>query len=65
MKTLAPLLLIVGMGLGGCATSPVQTVATAYEVDYQKVNLVNDWARRNNVEVVWVNYPQRSIRSTQ
>jgi hypothetical protein len=66
MKTLTPLALIVAMALiGGCATSPVQTVATAYEIDYQKVNLVNDWARRNNVEVVWVNYPQKSTRSTQ
>ena len=65
MKTLAPLLLTMGMGLGGCATSPMQTVETANEVDYQKVNLVNDWARRNNVDVVWVNYPQKSTRSTQ
>ena len=66
MKTLAPLVLIAGMALiGGCTTAPVQTVASAYEIDYQKVNLVNDWARRNNVDVVWVNYPQRSTRSTQ
>ena len=44
--------------LGGCASMSKQA-ATYDEIDYQKINLVNHWAARNNVQVVWVNYPRR------
>ncbi len=48
----------LGILLGGCASTPSQ-LAYYDNVDYQKVELVNRWASRNNVQVVWVNYPQK------
>lgn len=67
MKTMVPLLLVSGtLLIGGCATTPSQVASNAqYDIDYQKVYLVNNWARRNNVEVVWINYPQRVVRTAQ
>lgn len=67
MKTLASLLVLSGMFLlGGCATTTNQTAAlTDDNIDYQKVYLVDNWARRNNVEVHWVNYPQKTARIVQ
>ena len=67
MKTMLPLLLVSGtLMVGGCATAPTQLASSRqYDIDYQKVYLVNNWARRNNVEVVWVNYPQRVVTAAQ
>jgi hypothetical protein len=30
-------------------------------VDSQKVELIEQWARRNNVSVMWLHYPVRSV----
>jgi hypothetical protein len=30
-------------------------------VDSQKVELIERWARRNNVSVIWLHYPVRSV----
>ena len=57
-KILSLLLAGAALALAGCAShSPY--VAANSEVDFQKVDLVNKWALRNNVEVHWVNYPVR------
>jgi starvation-inducible outer membrane lipoprotein len=67
MKTVAPLLVVLGtLVLSACATMPPEVASVSLsDVDVQKVNLVNDWARRNGVVVVWVNYPQRAGSTTQ
>ncbi len=46
--------------LGGCASfgNPPSVVDV---VDSQKVQLVEQWARRNSVQVIWMNVPTRSV----
>ncbi len=63
-KTLSLLLAGLVVALAGCAAAPSLHTASNSEVDYQKVDLVNRWAVRNNVEVHWVNYPMRYNTST-
>ena len=46
--------------LGGCA-SVGNAPATVEIVDSQKVQLVEQWARRSNVQVIWMNVPTRSV----
>lgn len=48
------------MALGGCASfgNPPSVVDI---VDSQKVVLVEQWARRNSVQVIWMNVPTRSV----
>ena len=67
MKAMAPLLLAAGLSLaGGCATTNSAVAPGAQNgVDYQKVYLVEQWARRNNVAVVWINYPRKTASATQ
>ena len=58
-KALGVLGAVVGMGaLSGCANLPGWSVPQA--VDEQKIALVDSWAARNNVTVIWVNQPRRS-----
>ena len=66
MKTTALLLsAVVLFLLGGCASMSSDTQSTAqYEVDHEKVYLVDQWARHNNADVRWVNYPLRKVAVT-
>ncbi len=45
-------------GLSGCASVPGWS--TPQVVDDQKIALVDAWAARNNVTVIWVNQPKRN-----
>jgi hypothetical protein len=48
--------------LGGCASIPNNTEPMAQDnVDYQKVYLVEQWAKRNNADVRWLNYPLKKV----
>lgn len=47
---------------GGCAsvsTPASLSNARVDDTDYQKIQLVEQWAARSNVTVVWVNRPTR------
>jgi len=63
MKTIALLLsAVVLFLLGGCAGMSSNTGAQAQDnVDYEKVYLVEQWAKRNNAGVWWVNYPIKKV----
>jgi hypothetical protein len=57
------LILLAGVAvllLSGCATAPPDPTMRT-EVDHQKVYLVEQWARRNNVTVIWMSTPTRSV----
>jgi uncharacterized protein YceK len=66
MKTTALLLsAVVLFLLGGCASMSGDTGPMAQNnVDYEKVFLVEQWARRNNADVRWVNYPLKKTSAT-
>jgi hypothetical protein len=66
MKTTALLLsAVVLFLLGGCASMSRDSQPTAqYDIDHEKVYLVEQWARRNNADVRWVNYPLRKVADT-
>jgi uncharacterized protein YceK len=63
MKTTALLLsAVVLFLLGGCASISSATEPMAQNnVDYEKVYLVEQWAKRNNADVRWVNYPLKKV----
>ena len=51
--------------LGGCASMSNNTEPMAQNnVDYEKVYLVEQWAKRNNADVRWVNYPLKKVAAT-
>ncbi len=50
--------LLATLTLTGCSTLPGWTTQQA--VDEQKIALVDAWAARNNVTVIWVNQPRRN-----
>jgi hypothetical protein len=52
--------------LGGCATAPTFGVPDDQieVVDTQKIQLVEDWARRANVTVIWYRKPTRLVPKT-
>ena len=52
--------------LGGCANLPQFGVAPdrVEVVDYQKINLVERYARRNGAMVIWLNQPTRIVDRT-
>lgn len=62
MKKAALFVLLSGtaLALGGCATWP-STPGYVEVTDYQKIELVERWARTNNVVVVWVTTPTRKV----
>lgn len=66
MRTTALLLSAVVLFLvGGCASMSSDTGPVAQNgIDYEKIYLVEQWAKRNNADVVWVNYPTRKARTT-
>jgi uncharacterized protein YceK len=66
MKTTALLLsAVVLFLLGGCASMSSGTGPMAQNsIDYEKIYLVEQWARRNNADVMWVNYPVKKAADT-
>jgi hypothetical protein len=46
------------VGLSGCSSLPGWSAPQV--VDDQKIALVDAWAARNNVTVIWVNQPKRA-----
>lgn len=61
MKAMAPLLAVAGLLMAsGCATTrDASTPEARNGIDYEKIYLVENWAKRNNANVVWINYPTR------
>ena len=59
MKTLL-LVAAAVLLLAGCAT--IKDTSSGYrdDTDYEKVYLVEKWARRSGVDVIWVNYPTKA-----
>ena len=57
------LFLICAFALSGCATWP-NDPAYVEVVDYQKIGIVERWARSNNTHVIWVTTPMRKVPAT-
>ncbi|MEW9900032.1 hypothetical protein ABWL39_15530 [Chitinivorax sp. PXF-14] len=60
----APLLAAIS---AGCSSVPMQssTSAERYQaIDYEKIQLVEDYAKRRAIDVHWVNYPTRTYISS-
>lgn len=59
-------LLVVGLGLGGCATTGGSPSAANVDygdkdrIDQEKIVSVNKWARDRGYAVTWVNLPRKS-----
>ena len=51
---------IFALALSGCATWPSDP-AYVEVVDYQKIGIVERWARSNNTHVIWVTTPMRKV----
>ena len=49
--------LFAAVGLTGCASL---FGGNEQVVDEQKIDLIDKWARRNGVTVIWVNQPRRN-----
>lgn len=56
----------------GCASTPAPSVsyspryeAVDFEVDHQKMNVVDNKARQRGVRVVWVNPPVKRVPVTE
>jgi hypothetical protein len=68
MKRVLPLLAAAAATtlLGGCATAPTFGIPDDQieVVDTQKMQLVEDWARRANVTVIWYRKPTRLVPKT-
>jgi hypothetical protein len=47
-------------GLAGCGTPALAGPATADNIDYARVNAINNAARAQGVQVHWLNYPQKA-----
>jgi len=57
------LVLAIALGslvLAGCATTGSND-GLVYDVDHVKIALVENYAKQNNLQVIWVNYPQRAV----
>ena len=48
------------IALAGCATWPSDPGYTEV-VDYQKIAMVDRWARINHTQVIWVSTPTRRV----
>lgn len=57
------LLFSCAFALSGCATWPSDP-AYVEVVDYQKIGIVERWARSNNTHVIWVTTPMRKVPAT-
>ncbi|MEQ1517975.1 MAG: hypothetical protein ABL931_15960 [Usitatibacteraceae bacterium] len=51
------------LALGGCATWPSEP-GYVEVTDYQKIELVERWARNNNTNVIWITAPTRKVPVT-
>lgn len=51
---------IFAFAISGCATWP-HDPAYVEVVDYQKIAIVERWARGNNTHVIWVTTPMRKV----
>lgn len=51
--------LCAAAGLAGCGTLAPTGSAPADDVDYAKVNAINNTARALGVQVHWINLPQK------
>ena len=45
--------------LAGCATPAPTSSVAAYDIDYARVNAINNVARAQGVQVHWINLPQK------
>ncbi len=59
-KAIVMALALGGLALGGCATTSTSGEQLVYDVDHVKVHLVENYAKQNNLQVIWINYPQRA-----
>ncbi len=59
-KALGLTLAIGSLVLAGCATTGSGD-GLVYDVDHVKIALVENYAKQNNLTVIWVNYPQRAF----
>ncbi len=57
-------LIAATLALAGC--SSMSTVSTnSDQIDWQKVQAVDNWARTTGATVVWLNYPQLKSEVTK
>jgi uncharacterized protein YceK len=65
MKSFA-LVLLALLGLSGCASlgqSPDRQVVV-YEVDYERMAIIDRAAARVGVQVVWINAPRKAVAAS-
>lgn len=63
-KTLGLVIAIGSLVLAGCATTGSGD-GLVYDVDHLKVALVENYAKQNNLQVIWINYPQRATAASK
>ena len=59
-KTLGLAIAFGSLVLAGCATTGSGD-GLVYDVDHVKIALVENYAKQNNLTVIWLNYPQRAV----
>jgi len=57
--TAVPCVLSAAAGLAGCGTLAPTGAAPGDDVDYARVNAINNAARAQGVQVYWLNLPQK------
>ncbi len=63
-KSLGLAIAIGSLVLVGCATTGSGD-GLVYDVDHTKIALVENYAKQNNLQVIWVNYPQRAVATSK
>ena len=53
--------------LAGCGTTASNSpqAATTTDIDYAQVNAINNVARSRGVQVYWINYPRKTVKSPE
>ncbi|HEY9068543.1 MAG TPA: hypothetical protein VIO33_26390 [Burkholderiaceae bacterium] len=53
--------------LAGCGTTGPNApqTATTTDIDYATVNAINNVARSRGVQVYWINYPRKTVKSPE
>ena len=59
MKLTSLTVLGAAVALAGCGTLASTDSATVDDIDYAKVNAINNAARAQGVQVHWINFPQK------
>lgn len=57
-------ILLTGLALVlavGCSATPTQKRTPTYELDYDRMALIEHVANRRGVRIIWVNAPTRAI----